>query len=325
MPDVSNLIRCLFAAGLAMTCHAAHAADYPNRPIRFVLPFAPGGPTDTVARQFGTKLGEVLGQQVVPDNRGGAAGIVACEIAARAIPDGYTLLLATVGTQAINPHIYAKLPYDPLRDFATVSYLTASPYILLVNPQLPVKSVKELITYAKSRPGQMNFSSGGVGTGNHLSGELFKLGAGINITHVPYKGSSLALNDLIANQIQMTFINILPATPHMASGRVRGLAVTSGKRTAAAPEIPTVAESGLPGYETTSWRGIVVPLKTPKPLVTRLHQELARIARMPDVKEKLASSGTDVIGSTPEEFTAFIKAEYSKWGEVIRKAGIKAD
>jgi tripartite-type tricarboxylate transporter receptor subunit TctC len=290
-----------------------------------LLPFPPGGPSDLVARQFGQKLGEALGQQVVPDNRSGAAGIVACEMAARALPDGQTLLLGAIGNLSINPHLYAKLSYDPVRDFAPVSQLTATPYVLVVASGVPVRSMKELIALAKAKPGQLNYASGGVGTGNHLSAELFRFSAGLDLVHVPYKGASAAVGDVIGGQIQMMFINLLPALPHVKAGKLRALGITSAARSAAAPEIPTVAEGGLPGFETSSWHGVLVPAKTPGAIIRRLHAELAAIASQPETRELMTAQGTDVVGSTPAEFARFIQSETDKWGAVIRKTGIKAD
>ena len=314
----------LFAAALcAGPATAANA--YPDRPVRLILPFPPGGPSDIVARLFSQKLGESFGQQVVIDNRGGAAGAIACEIAKNAAPDGYTLLQATVGTMSINPSLYPKLPYEPLRDFAPVSLLTETPYLLVVHPGVPAKSVKELVAYAKSRPHQLNFASGGVGTGNHFSGELFRISAGIDIVHIPYKGSGLGQNDVLAGQVQMMFINLLPALPFVNTGRLRGLGVTSARRSGAAPDIPTIAESGFAGYQSTSWHGITVPVKTPAPLIKRLHEELAKIAQQPDVRKRMVAQGTDVIGSTPEEFRKLIQTESVKWAGVIKTAGIKPE
>ncbi len=317
----------LLAAGLPVAAAAAQstAPHYPDRPVRLVLPFPPGGPSDILARLFSQKLGESLGQQVVVDNRGGAAGAIACEIAKRATPDGYTLLQATVGTLSINPGLYPNLPYDPARDFLPVTMLTATPYLLVTYPGLPARSVSELVAFVKSKPHQLNFASGGVGTGNHFSMELFKLSAGLDMVHVPYKGSGQAVNDVLAGQVQMMFMNLLPAMPHVKAGRMRGLAVTSAQRSAAAPDIPTIAESGFAGYESTSWHGIVVPARTPAALVRRLHDEFAKITRRPDVKGRLESQGTAVIGNTPEEFATTIKAETVKWTKVIRTAGIKAE
>lgn len=323
------ILRFLLLAGLTaawlVPAVAFAARAYPDRPLRLILPFPPGGPSDIVARLFGQKLGETLGQTVVIDNRGGASGNIACETAARATADGYTLMQATVGTMAINPGLYPKLPYDPVRDFQPVSLLTATPYLLVVHPGVPARSVKELVAYVKSRPGRLNFASGGVGTGNHFSAELFRLSAGLDMVHVPYKGTGQALNDVVSGQVQMMFMNLLPALPQVKSGKLRGLAVTSARRSSAAPDIPTIAETGVAGYESTSWHGIVVPAKTPAAIVKRLHGELAGIAQLPEIRERLEAQGTHVIGSTPEEFSALIKTETVKWTKVIRTAGIKPE
>ena len=316
---------CLVTCALCLGYGCAFAQAYPSHPIRLILPFPAGGPSDIIARTFGAKLGEALGQQVVADNRGGASGVIGAEIAARATPDGYTLFLGTIGVLTLNPNLYRKLPYDPQRDFRPVTLLSQSPYILLVYPGLPARSVKELVALAKSRPGRMNFASGGNGTGNHISGELLKLAAGVDIVHVPYKGASLAVGDLIAGNVQMLFINVLPALPHVKSGRARALAVTSAHRSPVLPDVPTFGEAGYPAVENGSWHGIVVPAGVPPAIVKRLHDELARIARQPDLKSRLEAQGAEVIGNTPDEFAAFIVSERERWGKVIRAAGIKAE
>jgi tripartite-type tricarboxylate transporter receptor subunit TctC len=315
------------AIGLMFCAASAQAAGgvYPDHPVRLILPFPTGGPTDIIARIFSQRLGEALGQQVVVDNRGGASGIIACDIAAHAVPDGYTMLLGVIGTMAVQPSLTPKLPYQPLRDFAPVSLLSESPYVFALSNTVAARSVKELVALAKAKPGQLTFASGGVGTGNHLSGELFRITAGIDLVHVPYKGASQAVTDVISGQIQVWFINLLPATPYIKANRVRALAVTSAKRAHSAPELPTVAESGYPAYETTSWHGIVVPIKTPPAIVARLNAELVKIARQPEVRELLGAQGSEVIGSTPEAFTAKIKNESAKWAGVIKAANIKAE
>ncbi|MCE3000426.1 MAG: Bug family tripartite tricarboxylate transporter substrate binding protein [Betaproteobacteria bacterium] len=310
---------------LAALLPATALATYPDRPIRLMLPFPPGGPSDIVGRMFAQELGKSLGQQVVIDNRGGAAGNIACEIAKNAAPDGYTLLQGTVGTMSINPHLYKNLPYEPLRDFAPISLLTETPYLLVINPKVPANNVKELVALAKSQPGKLNFASGGVGTGNHFSGELFKSLAGIDIVHIPYKGSGVGQNDVLAGQVQMMFINLLPALPFVQQGRLRGLGVTSAKRSAAAPQIPTIAESGFPGYQSTSWHGFVAPAKTPAPIIKRLNAELVKITQQADVRQRMTGQGTDLIGSTPEEFRKMIQVESAKWANVIKSAGIKPE
>ena len=317
--------RAALIALLAALLPATALAAYPDRPIRLMLPFPPGGPSDIVGRMFAQKLGESIGQQIVIDNRGGAAGNIACEIAKNAAPDGYTLLQGTVGTMSINPHLYKNLPYDPLRDFAPVSLLTETPYLLVTNPKLPANNVKELVALAKTQPGKFNFASGGVGTGNHFSGELFKTLAGIDVVHVPYKGSGVGMNDVLSGQVQMMFINLLPAMPYVTQGRLRGLGVTSAKRSIAAPDIPTIAESGFPGYQSTSWHGIMAPIKTSPAIIKQLYAELAKVSQQPDVKKRMASQGTDVSGSTPEEFRKMIQVESAKWANVIKTAGIKPE
>jgi len=315
----------LGAVSLCAGTAQAAGAVYPDHPLRLILPFPTGGPTDIVASAFGQKLGEALGQQVVIDNRGGAAGVIACDIAAHAVPDGYTLLLGVIGTMAVQPNLTAKLPYQPLRDFAPVSLLSASPYVFALSNTVSARSVKELVTLAKASPGKCAYASGGVGTGNHLSAELFRITAGIDLVHVPYKGSSLAITDVISGQVQIWFLNLLPATPYVKANRIRALAVTSAKRALSAPDIPTVAESGYPSYETTSWHGILVPVKTPAAIVTRLNAELVKIARQQELRDLLGAQGSEVIGSTPEEFTAKIKAESAKWANVIKTANIRAE
>jgi tripartite-type tricarboxylate transporter receptor subunit TctC len=321
-------LKSLLVAALCVSAGVAQAAattPYPDHPLRLILPFPTGGPTDIVARTFGQKLGEALGQQVVVDNRGGAAGVIACEIAARAVPDGYTLLLGVIGTMSVQPNLTAKLPYDAQRDFAPVSLLSESPYVFALSNTVNARSVKELVALARASPGKYTFASGGVGTGNHLSAELFRITAGIDLVHVPYKGASLAVTDVISGQIQIWFINLLPATPYVKANRIRALAVTSAKRAHSAPEIPTVAESGYPTYETTSWHGILVPAKTPAAIVARLNAELVKIARQPELRDLLGAQGSEVIGSTPEQFAAKIKSESAKWAHVIKTANIRAE
>ncbi len=316
---------CLVTCALCLGYGSAYAQSYPNRPVRLILPFPPGGPTDIVARTFGAKLSEALGQQVVSDNRGGAGGLVGAEIAAHSVPDGYTLFLGAIGAMSIVPNLQQKVPYDPVRDFRPITQLSASPYVLLVPQTLPAKSVKELVALAKAKPGGLNFASGGTGTGNHLSGELFKLAAGVNIVHIPFKGATAAIGDLIAGNVQMLFINVLPALPHVKAGRVRVLAITSTRRSPAAPDVQTFAEAAFPAVEASAWHGIVAPARVPNDIARRLYDELAKITRQPDVRERMEAQGAEVIGSTPEEFGAFIKSELARWGKVIKAAGIKAE
>lgn len=296
---------------------------YPNRPIRLVAPFVPGGPTDIVARLVGQKLGENLGQTIVVDNRGGASGAVGMEIAARSAPDGYTLVIGSSGNLAVNPNLNAKLPYDTLKDFQPITQTTSGPQMMVVHPLVQAKSVQEFIALAKAKPGQLNYASGGAGTTTHLASELFKLSAGVSIVHVPYKGTGQALTDLIGGQVQMMMSSMLPAIPHVKAGRLRGLAVTSARRATTLPEMPTLAESGLPGFETTSWHGMLVPAKTPRAITMRLHAEMVKTLNQPDVKERFANQGMDTVGNTPEQFAAYIKSESEKWAKVIKTIGIK--
>jgi tripartite-type tricarboxylate transporter receptor subunit TctC len=311
--------------GCAIMVSAAMAQPYPSRPIRLIVPFPPGGPSDIVARVFTQRVGESLGQPLVMDNRGGAGGALGTELGARAAPDGYTLVQTTAGTMAINPALFPKLPYFPLRDFVAVSQLATTPYILIVNPAVPARSVKEFIALAKAKPGQLNFASGGVGTTNHFAAELFKLSAGVDLVHIPYKGTGVALTDVLSGQVQLMFMNLLPAMPQVRSGKVRGLGVTSAQRSAAAPDIPTIAESGLSGYETTGWHGWSVPAKTPATVVKRLYAEIAKAAKNPELRQTLEAQGTDVIANTPEEFAVALKAETVRWAKVVKAAGIKPE
>ena len=304
---------------------ATSAADYPNRPIRLILPQSPGGPTDIIGRLTAQKLGENLGQTVVADNRAGAAGNVGCEIAAKAAPDGYTLLLGPPGCLTVNPSLYAKLPFDPLRDFEPITQLTSGPEMLVVHPSVPAQSVKELIALVKAKPNGYNFASGGSGTPNHLASELFKTAAGLQMVHVPYKGTGPAIAAVLSGQVQMMMAGLPPSLPQVKAGKLRGLAVTSLKRSRVVPDVPTIAESGFPGFEIVSWHSILAPAKTPKPIVKRLHAELVKTLDQPDVRERLASQGLDTVGSTPEEFREHLKRETAKFAKIIKSSGIKAD
>lgn len=309
--------------GLAQSSDAA--ANYPNRPIRLILPQSPGGPTDLIGRLAAQKLGENLGQTIVADNRAGAAGNVGCEIAARSVPDGYTLLLGAPGCLAINPSLYKKLPFDPLRDFEPLTQLTSGPEMLVVHPSVPAQSVKELVALAKAKPDAFNYASGGAGTPNHLAAELFKSVAGLQMVHVPFKGTGPAMAAVLSGQVQMQMAGLPPALPHVRTGRLRALAVTSARRSSVAPEIPTMAESGLAGVEVGSWHGILAPAKTPRPIVARLHRELVKTLAQSDVRERFASQGLDTVGSTPDEFRAHIRNEQVKFAKIIKAIGLTAD
>ena len=313
-----------FVALLALAAPAGAQTAYPQKPIRMVVPFPPGGGTDILARLFGQKMSETLGQQVIIDNRGGAGGTIGTDIAAKAPPDGYTLILVS-GSHAINPGLYPKLPYDSVNDFAPITQLATSPGILVVNPSLPVKSVKDLIALARAKPGQINYASAGSGTPPHLAGELFKVMAKIDMVHVPYKGNAPAFTDVIGGQVSLIFPTMPSAMPFIKSGRLRPIAVTSAKRSPAAPDIPTIAESGLPGYEATSWYGILAPARTPREIVARLHEVLVSIIGSPDMKDKLAAQGLDPVGNTPQQFAAVIKSEIAKWAKVVKASGAKPE
>jgi tripartite-type tricarboxylate transporter receptor subunit TctC len=313
------------AAALASLTHAAEPAHYPSRPIRLIVPQSPGGPSDMIARLTAQKLGENLGQIVVADNRAGAAGNVGCEIAARAAPDGYTLLLGPPGCLTINPSLYGKLAFDPQRDFAPITQIESGPQMLVVHPSVAAHSVKELVALAKAKPNAFNFASGGAGTPNHLAGELFRSAAGLQIVHVPYKGTGPALTALVSGQVQMMIASLAPALPHVKSGRLRGLAVSSRERSRVLPEMPTISESGYPGFEMVSWHSMLAPAKTPQPIITRLHGELVKVLAQPDVKERFADMGLDTVGSTPQALAQHIRSETTRFAKVIAAAGIKPE
>jgi len=307
----------------AAACAQTAAPAYPVKPIRLIVPFPPGGGVDGVARIAFQRVSESLGQQVVIDNRSGSGGIIAAETAARAAPDGYTLFFGTTATQAITPHYYRKLAYDPTRDFAPINLIAGAGYILVVHPSLPAQSVKEFIALAKAKPGTLNFSSSGNGTVLHLTAELFKSMTGLEMVHVPYKGAAPALADLLSGQIQLTFNPASVVLPHIKTTRLRGLGVTSAKRTQLAPELPTIAEAGVPGYESTGWYGVLAPANTAAAIVSRLNRELTTVLADKDVRERFAATGVEPIGTTPEQFAAFIRSEHAKWGKVVRSAGTK--
>jgi tripartite-type tricarboxylate transporter receptor subunit TctC len=314
------------SGALSGVLHAAAAADaYPNRPIRLIDAFPPGGPSDLVARAINQKLSEALGQTVVVDNRGGAAGALGCDLVAKAAPDGYTLLLGPSGALTIQPTLNPKLPYQPQRDFIPITQLTNGPQVIAVNPAVAAKSVQDLIALAKSKPGQLNYASGGAGTANHIAMEAFKLAAGINVVHIPYKGTGPALTGVITGEAQMIISSLLPALPHAKSGKLRVLAVTSMSRSAVLPDVPTASESGLPKFETSSWHGILAPAGTSRAIVAKLHDKFVGVLHQPDIKERLNAQGLDVVASTPEQFAAHIRAETEKYARVIKKIGLKAE
>ena len=299
--------------------------SYPSRPLRLVVPFPPGGPTDIVARPVAQKLSEQLGQQVLVDNRGGAGGNIGAESVAHAAPDGYTLLMGTVGTQAINPALYSKLAYEPTRDLAPVALVAAAPVVLVVHPSVGAKSVKELLELARSKPGRLTFGSAGSGTPGHLTGEMFNGVTAAALTHVPYKGSAPAVTDLIGGQINLMFDPVQSVLPHIRAGRIRALAVSSSRRSGALPDVPTFGEAGVPGLETTAWWGILVPRNTPREVIARLSAEAQRAVQAADVRERLSAVGIEPMGLGAEAFGEFEKAELAKWGKAVRESGAKVD
>ena len=303
----------------------AGAQAYPAKPIRIVVPFPPGGATDILARAVAQKLTDAWGQAVVVDNRPGAGGNIGSEIVAKAAPDGYTLEMGTVGTHAINASLYAKMPYDHVKDFAPVILVAGVPNVLVVNPSLPVSSVQDLIAYAKANPGKLNFASSGNGTSIHLAGELFKVMAGVQMTHIPYKGSAPALQDLIGGQVQLMFDNLPPSLPHIKAGKLRALAVTSATRSSALPDTPTIAESGLPGFEASSWFGVLAPAGTPPAIIARLNAEIGAWLASAEAKEKMLALGANIGGGSPEDFARHIAAETAKWQKVVKASGAKVD
>jgi len=303
----------------------AFAQDYPVKPIRMVIPFVPGGANDVIGRIVGLKITEALGQQVVVENRGGMGGSLGVEIAAKAPNDGYNLVLGNIANMAVNPTLYRKLSYHPLRDLQPITLIAKVPTILAVHPSLPAKNVKELIAIARKQPGQLTFGTGGAGSGAHLATELFRLHTKVDIVHVPYKGVGPALIDVLAGQITMTFGAVPGVLPYARSGRLRALGVTGPKRIVALPDLPTVAEAGVPGYEATLWFGVLAPAGVPMPIVNRLHAALTRALQSQDMKDRLTAEGAEPIGNTPQEFHAFIASEIERWAVVVKAANMRAE
>jgi tripartite-type tricarboxylate transporter receptor subunit TctC len=322
----TTLLQCIALASVAVTLAGPAAAQpYPAKPIRMIIGFPPGGGTDIVGRIVGQRLSEVLGQQILPDNRGGASGQIAAELAAKAPPDGYTVMMAHIAAISILPALVAKLPYDPQRDFSPISLVAIGPNLLVVHPSVPVKNVKELVAFAKTRPGQLHYASPGAGTVQHLAGELFKLQAKVDMLHVPYKGSGQSIVDLIAGHVHLDFDSVPPVLPHVRSGRLRALAVTSERRFSILPDIPTVSEGGVPGFDMSTWWGLVAPSAVSKNIIARLQAETIKVLRQPDVKEKIAFAGADTVGNTADEFGAFIRSETAKYARIVKDANIKLD
>jgi tripartite-type tricarboxylate transporter receptor subunit TctC len=305
---------------------ASHAAqqDFPTKPVRLIVPFPAGGGVDIVARSLAPHFTERWAQQVVVDNRPGAGATLGADLAAHAAPDGHNLLLANTA-HAINATLFKKLPYDPVNDFEPISLIATQPSVLVVNTAVPAKTVKELISLAKSRPGQLNYASSGNGTPPHLSAAMFENMAGVSLNHVPYKGAAPALTDLLAGQVQLMFATIISVTPQLQSGRIRALAVTSAKRSPAMPDVPTVAESGVPGFEATAWFMLLAPAKTPQMLVQRISRDAAVVVAKPDVKARFAKEGAETVGSTPDRAAAYLKSEIARWGKVVKAANIQPE
>lgn len=300
------------------------AQAYPAKPVRMIVPFPPGGPTDIVARLMAPKMAEAMGQQVIIENRGGAGGAIGTEQVAKSAPDGYTLVMGTIGGLAVAKSLNPKLGYDTLRDLAPITQSVTVTSIMVTHPSVPAKNVRELLALAKKGAGKLNYASSGNGTITHLAGELFKLMGKIDITHVPYKGGAPALVALVSGEVDMSYENSLIITPHIKSGKVKGLAVTGAKRSALLPELPTIAET-LPGYSASGWYGLLAPAATPKPVIARLHAEAVKALRAPDVVEKLSGQGAEPVASSPEEFTAFIRSETDKWAKLVKAANMRAD
>jgi hypothetical protein len=324
---MTGLVRLSAIAALPVTLLAASASiaqNYPSKPVRFIVPFVAGGPTDIQGRMLGEKLGQRLGQQFIIDNRGGAGGNIGMELTAKAPPDGYTIVIATVGTWAVNPSLYKSMAHDPVRDFAPIMQVSSSPGVLVVHPSVPVKSVKELIALAKGKPGKLDYGSSGVGGFGHISGALFCLMTKTEMVHIPYKSSAPSLTDVIAGQIQVLFNNAISTVPYIKSGQTRALAVTSLRRMAALPDLVTIDEAGVKGYDNSSWSAVAAPAGTPKEIVARLNSELNAILKLPDIMEKNAAFGADAIGGTPEQFGDYLKLEIAKFARVVKEAKISA-
>ena len=323
---VKSLAMIICGVAVALFCDPSQAAEtYPTKTVQIIVSFAAGGGVDSVARIVAAKLTESLGQPVLVDNRPGASGMIGTDVAAKAPPDGYTLLLGTQTVLVVAPILYGKTTFEPLKLFSSIVLIGSTPLILVTNPALPVKSVKELIALTKAKPGELDFGSGGVGTTPHMAGELFNSMAGIKVVHVAYKGEAPALTDIMGGHLHMMFSNVSAALPYVKAGKLKGLAVSSMERLAAAPGIPTVAESGVPGFEAQTWFGLLAPAGTPPEIVKRLNADVLKALTKPDVKDKLASLGLTIAGSTPERFSAYIKSEYTKWAKVIKDAGIKME
>jgi tripartite-type tricarboxylate transporter receptor subunit TctC len=321
--ETMRYTKTIVAAAACLLAGSALAQNYPTKPIRIVVVSTPGGSVDTMARTVGPKLAEKWGHQVIVDNRPGAGGAIAAELVAKAAPDGYTLIMGTVASFATNVSLRKKLPYDPVKDFAPVTLVATQNLMLLIHPSIPAKTTRELTALAKKQPGQLSFASAGNGTGGHLSGELYRMLAGIDMLHVPYKGVAPALIDVVSGQVSMTFASILSGHPHYKSGKLRALAVTGGKRSPAVPELPTMMEAGVKGYESATWYGLLAPAATPPDIVAKLNAEVVALLKSPEMNDRLSKEGADPVGNSTAEFGKFIQSEIEKWRKVIKAAGIQ--
>jgi tripartite-type tricarboxylate transporter receptor subunit TctC len=320
-----RVLLCCFAAGLVVSHISGAQTDWPSKPVRIIGPFAAGGNGDVVARVTAARLQQLLGQPVIVENKTGAGGVIATEYVAKSPPDGYTLLMSSTGPHTISPSLMSKIPYDPVKDLAPIGLVSSNALVLLVNPSLPVKSVSELIALAKREPGKLHFSSSGIGGTMHLSAEMFKSMAGIDIEHVPYRGGAPATAALLAGEVQMAFSNLSDALPHIKTGKLRALGVTSDKRQAQAPEVPTIAESGLQGYQVTMWNGLVAPGGTPPEVVNRIAAAVQKVTSDPSFQSKMAEIGSVSMVDTPEHFRSYVNEELARWNKVVKASGAKAD
>jgi tripartite-type tricarboxylate transporter receptor subunit TctC len=322
MPRLRSLLLTAASLLVAFTAVAAAQSDYPNRPVRLIIPFPPGGSNDVVGRMIGDQLGKQLGKQVIVDNRAGAGGVIGTELAAHAPADGYTILVISLA-HAVNPWLY-KLPYDPIKAFAPIGVMGSGPNVVAVHPELPVHSIKELVALAKSKPGDLQYASAGIGSFQHLGAELFKLEAGVDMLHVPFKGGGPSMIDVIGGHTKVVFSSLVQTTPHLKSGKLRALGVGSKERSKVLPDVPSVAEAGVPTYEAVNWWGIVAPAGTPQPIIDRLHAALTASQDSPEVEKQFASEGATVVKKSPKEFGAFMVSEMNKWEQVVKKGGITA-
>ena len=319
------IARVLLAVAALLPWGHAAAQSYPSKSIRMIIGFPPGGGTDIVGRIVAQKLSEVLGQQVLPDNRGGASGQIAAELTAKAPPDGHTVMMVHIAAISILPSLYSKLPYDAAKDFAPITLVAIGPNLLVVHPSVPVKTVKDLVALARAKPGALHYASPGAGTVQHLAAELFKLQAKVDMLHVPYKGSGQSIVDLVAGQVHLNFDSVPPVLSHVRAGKLRAIAVTSEKRFSLLPDVPTITEGGVPGFDMSTWWGLVAPAAVPKEIIARLHAETVKLLRQPDVKEKIAFVGAETVGNSPAEFASFIRSERTKYARIVKEAKIKIE